>query len=63
MLVPGKNEGRIAKRLNLAFRERGWREGQYDTHVTSILTLGAFKPAGGCPVLAAAITARCFKGQ
>jgi len=46
ILTPGKNEGQIAKRLNSAFRDRGWREGQYDTKVTSILTLGAYRPAG-----------------
>jgi hypothetical protein len=41
----GGNEGTVAKRLNLAFRERGWREGQHDTKITSLLRLMPFKPA------------------
>lgn len=46
ILTPGKNEGQVAKRLNKEFRDRGWREGQHDTQITSILTLGAYKGAG-----------------
>lgn len=42
----GGNEGTVAKRLNLAFREKGWREGQHDTKITSLLRLMPFKPAG-----------------
>jgi hypothetical protein len=41
----GGNEGTVAKRLNLGFRERGWREGQHDTKITSLLRLMPFKPA------------------
>jgi hypothetical protein len=43
---PGKNEGQVAKRLNHAFRERGWREGRHDTKVISVLKLMPYRPAG-----------------
>lgn len=43
---PGKNEGQVAKRLNHAFREQGWREGRHDTKVISILKLMPYRPAG-----------------
>lgn len=34
---PGRNKSPVASRLDLAFRELGWREGQYEVHVTSKL--------------------------
>lgn len=46
ILVAGGNEGTVAKRLNEAFRSRGWREGQYDARLTSELRLMPYKPAG-----------------
>lgn len=46
VLNPGGNEGQVAKRLNTAFRERGWREGRHDTKITSLLKLMPYKPAG-----------------
>ncbi len=46
ILSPGKNEGQIAKRLNVAFRDRGWREGRHDTKITSLLRLMPYRPAG-----------------
>jgi hypothetical protein len=46
IVTPGKNEGSIAKKLNKAFRDRGWREGQYDARLISVLTLVPYKAAG-----------------
>lgn len=46
VLNPGGNEGDIAKRLNRAFRDQGWREGRHDTMITSALSLMPYKPAG-----------------
>jgi Restriction endonuclease BglII len=46
VLSPGKNEGMIAKRLNRAFRDLGWREGRYATKITSLLKLMPHRPAG-----------------
>jgi hypothetical protein len=45
-LVEGGQKSNTASRLDLAFRERGWREGRYDTNVTAELTLVPYKPAG-----------------
>lgn len=46
VLNPGKNEGQIAKRLNKAFRDAGWREGEFGSKLTSRLTLSPYKAAG-----------------
>src|SRR5258707_1925639 len=46
ILRPGKNEGQIAKRLNRAFRDAGWREGRYGTKITSLLRWMRYKPSG-----------------
>jgi Restriction endonuclease BglII len=46
VLLPGGNEGPVAKRLNQAFRGRGWREGQYDARLSSELRLMPYRPAG-----------------
>ncbi|HEU5106412.1 MAG TPA: BglII/BstYI family type II restriction endonuclease [Solirubrobacterales bacterium] len=45
VLEPGKNEGKIAKRLNQAFRDAGWREGKYGSTLTSRLVLSPYRPA------------------
>ena len=41
-LKPGGQKSTVAARLDLAFRERGWREGRHDTKVTSILPLSPY---------------------
>jgi hypothetical protein len=46
VLEPGKNEGKVAKRLNQAFRDAGWREGKYGSELTSRLMLTPYRPAG-----------------
>lgn len=46
ILEPGGNEGPVAKRLNLALRDSGWREGRYDTTIKSSLHLMAYRAAG-----------------
>lgn len=46
VLVPGGNEGTIAKRLNQRFRRRGWREGRFDLRIVSELRLSPYGPAG-----------------
>ena len=46
ILEPGGNEGAVAKRLNRAFRERGWREGRHDTTIKSSLHLMPYRDAG-----------------
>lgn len=46
ILVPGGNEGAIAKRLNDGFRSQGWREGRFDLKIRSDLTAFAYAPAG-----------------
>lgn len=46
ILTAGGNEGRIAKRLNAEFRDRGWREGRYDQTIASKLSLMPYRPAG-----------------
>jgi len=46
LLEPGGNEGPVAKRLNQAFRMRGWREGRHDTIIKSSLHLMPYRPAG-----------------
>lgn len=42
----GGNEGDVAKRLNVAFRERGWREVRHDQVVVSRLRRLPYAPAG-----------------
>lgn len=46
ILTAGGNEGDIAKRLNAAFRERGWREVKHDQKVLSTLRKMPYAPAG-----------------
>lgn len=46
IVKPGGREGPVAKRLNRAFRERGWREGQHDLRIGSSLRLMPYRDAG-----------------
>lgn len=46
ILEPGGNEGPVAKRLNQALRELGWREGRYDTTIKSSLNLMPYRAGG-----------------
>ena len=46
VLGAGGNKSRTAKRLDEAFRERGWREARHDTEVKSILTMQPYRRAG-----------------
>lgn len=43
---PGKNKSQVAIRLDRAFREKGWREAAYDTHVRSVLRIRPYAAAG-----------------
>lgn len=43
---PGRNKSSVAARLDRAFRELGWREGQYEVHVTSKLVRQPWAVAG-----------------
>jgi Restriction endonuclease BglII len=42
----GGNESRVAKKLNKAFRDKGWREGRFDLEIRSDLTLRPYAPQG-----------------
>lgn len=46
IIEPGGQEGPVAKRLNRAFRERGWREGRHDLTITSSLRLMPYRAVG-----------------
>lgn len=46
ILKPGGQEGPVAKRLNRAFRELGWREGRHDLTISSSLRLMPYRAAG-----------------
>ena len=46
LLLAGGEESGLAKRMNRAFRSRGWREAQVDTHITLIQRLVPFREAG-----------------
>lgn len=43
---PGGGKSRLAIRIDDTFRRLGWREGRHDTHITSTLSLGPYRPAG-----------------
>jgi hypothetical protein len=43
---PGGSKSDVAKRLDEAFRRRGWREGRFDTVIRSFLTIMPFRAAG-----------------
>ncbi|GIU90316.1 MAG: hypothetical protein KatS3mg010_1415 [Acidimicrobiia bacterium] len=42
----GGSKSAVPKRLDEAFREKGWREGRHDTRITSELLVMPYKPAG-----------------
>lgn len=46
VLTPGGSKGRVATKLDTNFREWGWREGRYDTTITSKLSLMPYRAAG-----------------
>ncbi len=46
LIKAGGEESGLAKRLNQAFRSRGWREGRVDTEITLALRLMPFAEAG-----------------
>lgn len=46
LLIPGGNESEAPGRLNLAFRQTGWREGDYKVTLASTLTLKPWSVAG-----------------
>lgn len=41
---PGGSESQVPIRLNRAFRDRGWREARYDTHVRSVVRVRPYAP-------------------
>ncbi len=43
---PGKNKSKVAIRLDRAFREKGWREVAYDTHIRSVLRVKPYQAVG-----------------
>lgn len=43
---PGGNKSTVASRLDREFRERGWREAAYDTHLRSVLRVMPYRAAG-----------------
>ncbi|MGI8673824.1 MAG: BglII/BstYI family type II restriction endonuclease [Thermoleophilaceae bacterium] len=45
-LEPGGQKGRVATRLDEAFRLLGWREGRHDTKITSLLRIMPYRAAG-----------------
>jgi len=46
LILAGGEESGLAKRLNHAFRSRGWREGRVDTEIKLVLRLMPFAEAG-----------------
>ncbi|MDR1265094.1 MAG: hypothetical protein LBK42_05895 [Propionibacteriaceae bacterium] len=46
LILPGGEESGLAKRLNHAFRQRGWREARVDTEIKLVLRLMPFADAG-----------------
>lgn len=46
IIVPGGNKSTVARRLDQEFRELGWREAAYSTHLRSVLTVQPYRPAG-----------------
>lgn len=45
-LEPGGQKGRVAIRLDEAFRLLGWREGRHDTKITSLLGIMPYRASG-----------------
>lgn len=46
LLTPGGQESQLARRLNTAFRDRGWREARVDTRISLALRKMAYQAAG-----------------
>lgn len=46
IVTPGGSKGKVATRLDRAFRELGWREGRYDREITSKLRLMPYRAGG-----------------
>lgn len=46
LVLPGGSEGTVPKKLNGAFRERGWREARVDTRLENTLVVFPYAPAG-----------------
>ncbi len=46
IVEPGGNRSLLAERVDGTFRGLGWREGQHDTRVASVLTLQPYRAAG-----------------
>jgi hypothetical protein len=46
VLGAGGNKSDVARRLDLQFREIGWREARHDTNVVSVLMKQPYRPAG-----------------
>ena len=46
VLGAGGNKSKVARRLDEAFRERGWREARHDTELKSILTMQPYRAIG-----------------
>ncbi len=46
VLGAGGNKSDVARRLDIEFRELGWREARHDTSVTSVLSKQPYRPAG-----------------
>lgn len=46
IIEPGGGKSRLAIRVDETFRRLGWREGQHDTRVTSVLTIQPYHLAG-----------------
>lgn len=44
--TPGGQKSMVARNLDEAFRELGWREGKYDRKITSVLRLMPYRKAG-----------------
>ncbi len=42
----GKNKSAVPRRLDREFRERGWREAAYDTHIRSVLRIMPYRAKG-----------------
>ncbi|MCC6619307.1 MAG: restriction endonuclease [Chloroflexi bacterium] len=47
IINPGGSQSAIPKRLNREFRERGWREARYDTHLRSVVRVKPYTRGEG----------------
>lgn len=46
IITPGGSKSQVAIRLDRAFRDNGWREAAYDTHLRSVLKVRPYATAG-----------------